>query len=415
MQQRFTRSSPIAIKRSPGYNDSSGGIETSDEEEDDDSLVDVVRDAVKLGLVSDNMNDLNMSRSLPSRLLKAPRLGSVPTNEDYISYRSIPAATLPPPMTLNDAPPLSGSVRLAPEQSTTTSATTTSYGSLRESNMQGRFFDGPSSYRDSRTGDIRRLEQRVRFSSSQQGEEESSETAQQQPESNLSIRERMKQARDKKANDAEATATNKPTSSLAAMFDGTKQNIIDTQQPSASEMAVDDFQSSTSFLDSTPFYETTSMSALPSGALSTSLTGLEMLQRGLRLATIADHDSQFSDDQLPRDANGHNALLSRSFSDPRGAGRRLAGTQQRSSPAMLAANNHQGYPPQMLHSTTANLLPPPLSLGSAPSFLPSAAAGPVLVSHLSAVVRPKGQESLGVADSRVPDADVEGAFEMDLE
>lgn len=373
-RQQFTRSSPIAIKRSSGYD--SSGIETSDDE-DDESLVDVERDAVKLGLVSDT-NDINMSRSLPSRLLRAPRLGSVPTNEDYISYRNIPSATLPPPMTLNDQSfSLSG---VLPEQ-------TTSYGSLRESNMKGTFFDGPSSYRDSRTGDIRRLEQRVRFTQ----KDDSSET-QGGESSCLSIRDRIKKAREKKEKEA-ADAPKKPTSSLAAMFDGNEQS--DTK-PSAEDAAAD-FQNR-SFMDSSPFYET----ALPSGALSTSLTGLEMLQRGLRLATITDHDSH-SDDQLSRDANtnGHHGVLSRSLSDTRGTGRRLAETQR--SPAMISAN--QGY---QLHSTSTFI--PPLSLGSAPA---SAQSGPA-VSHLSTALQPTilQQESMG--ESR-PDADIEGAFEMDLD
>lgn len=36
-----------------------------------------------------------------------------------------------------------------------------SYGSLRESHLGGRFLDGPSSYRDSRSGEIRRYDERL--------------------------------------------------------------------------------------------------------------------------------------------------------------------------------------------------------------------------------------------------------------
>ena len=425
-RQQFTRSHPIAIKRTNNNNpyDSNNNHtgatrgDTSDEddaddeeEEDDDSLVaNVERDAVRLGLVDSRGRRSNLltSHSLPSRLLRAPLLGSVPTNEDYLLYRNIPTATLPPPMTLNDQPPsLSGVAILA-------AADRTSYGSLRESHQKGRFLDGPSSYRDSRTGDICRMEQRVRFerqagqNTTSSSDSNTSDQQQQQPgEGNLSIRDRMKQARER--NSKKATAARKrPTSSLAAMFDDPDSMNSNTDSSSGATPATfHDFSS--------PFYEN-HISALPSGALSTSLTGLELLQRGLRLATITDHDSQPSadDQQLPRDANGHNGLLSRSLSDPRGTVRRLAADTR--SPVLPSLSQAQ----QPAHP----FLPPPLQLGG--TFLSPTAAGGggerVVVSHLSAALQQQQPSSSlqqapleASSDGRATDADLEGAFEMDLE
>ena len=412
-RQQFTRSHPIAIKRNntnayPNAAARGGnGTETSDEEEDeDDSFLgapnnnEVERDAVRLGLVSDRLT----SHSLPSRLLRAPLLGSVPTNEDYLLYRDIPTATLPPPMALNDQPPSLSGVVMAEQ-------TKISYGSLRESNQKGRFLDGPSSYRDSRTGDIRRMQQRVRFDEQQQRQQQTSSssdannneaTTTTTEAAHLSIRDRMKQARERNHKNAAANKDKKPTSSLAAMFDDANNNSNNNQADASSSAGAtpatfDDFSS--------PFYENP-IRALPQGALSTSLTGLEMLQRGLRLATITDHDSHQSDDQLPRDANGHNSLLSRSLSDPRGTGRRLAETQQR-SPVLPS------YP------QAPNQFLPPLALGG--TFLAPGGSG-VVVSHLSAAlqqqqpVSSQAQAQFDVAlENRAANPDLEGAFEMDLE
>ena len=425
-RQRFTRSSPIAIQRNKTSGDDAGGrggvVDTSSDEEGDDDnhrngldegdddddddddeydngIVDVERDAVRLGLRKKNTSGVT-ARSLPSRLLKAPLLGSVPTNEDYLSYRSIPATALPPPMTLNDPSlPSSSSLLLSGMVSpdgTSTGArggATASYGSLRESNLRGRFFDGPSSYRDGRTGDIRRVGQRVvRFHELQQqatSASSSSTTTEGDGTNRLSIRDRMKQAREQRNrgnNDDltkrtdQPTNNKKPTSSLAAMFDDNTNRVGVDSSSSATTAATaaadkggggggDDnpkieYSATTafrpaSFHDSTsPFYETNHhMGAVPSGALSTSLTGLEILQRGLRLATITDHDSHQSNGEEmshSRSGNGGPAaaaaappppppsqmMFSRSFSDPRGA-RRSVETQQNRGPGVVAPRADQ--------------------------------------------------------------------------
>eukprot|EP00977_Amphora_coffeiformis_P021186 scaffold8953_cov171-Amphora_coffeaeformis.AAC.8 len=465
IRQQFTRSSPIAIKRNNNQNsggdravDSSSDEEDNDKDDDeeDNGMVDVVRDAVKLGLVGNTNRGGTTARSLPSRLLRAPLLGSVPTNEDYLLYRNIPSATLPPPMTLNDSSSamLSGVVLPDSMAAFTGSVNTTSYGSLRESNQKGRFLDGPSSYRDGRTGDIRRVEQRVRF------HEQQATTEEDDLNNKLSIRDRMKQAREQRNNNNEinptkktdSRATNKkPTSSLAAMFDDTNADSSFSASGNSNNQhhynprtAATAFRPA-SFHDSTsPFYDTNHhISAIPSGALSTSLTGLEMLQRGLRLATITDHDSHQSGGEEVSHASGTATpvapqLLSRSFSDPREA-RRLAETQQNRSPGVApsVSQNHNFLPPFALGGTAQQHFIPPLHLGgSATASTTSASplAAPV-TSHLSAALsQPDNNNtmedataavaSLSLLDNTsnnntisvgVADPDLEGAFEMDLE
>jgi hypothetical protein len=281
--------------------------------------------------------------------------------------------------------------------------TTSSYGSLRESNQRGTFLDGPSSYRDSRTGDIRQL--RVRFQQQQQQLSNNTEHQQQHDDSirdeGLSIRDRMKLARARQTTPGAVSnhSPQKPTSSLAAMFDDDdaaqrKSNTVASSLPTSHfishMLAVADH--TTHGLSSGTFYNTDRFSDRPSGALSTSLTGLEILQRGglptRSLATIQDDGP----DELPRTTLGHNALLSRSLSEPLG-GRR---------------------------ATPPGLIPPlHLSGGSSPAAAPP-------TSFLSAAMQQQQQQpppfsqatnllSSEVAELRLTDPDVEGAFEMDME
>src|SRR3569832_918385 len=100
---QLPRSNPIAIRRNRTNNTSNlSHIDTSDEDDDEeddfdkqddillgeDGVLDVERDARKLA------SRRNNSQSLPSRLLRAPFLGSVPINDDYLMYQNM----LPPPM-----------------------------------------------------------------------------------------------------------------------------------------------------------------------------------------------------------------------------------------------------------------------------------------------------------------------------
>lgn len=392
------RSSPIAIVRP--RNDAADP-DTSEDEEDykhtNDTgtgtarsfVADVEGDAVRLGLASRRHN--HVAHSLPTRLLCAPRLGSV--TQDYARYRQIPSTALPPAMTLREASAsgLSGVLLPSSHNNDTNHSAmrpTTSYGSLRESNQRGTFLDGPSSYRDSRTGDIRSL-QRVRFQPPAAADNDGASEG-------LSIRDRIQQARDRQHPSEFASSTTsappKPTSSLAAMFDdddaAPRGNV-------ASSLPTSHFLPPHTH-SLTTFYNTDRASARPSGALSTSLTGLEILQRGGlahgSLATIQDEE-----ELLPRTLLlGHNALLSRSLSDPRGA--------VHTNPSLLS---------------TARV--PPLQLGG--NGHPVAAP----TSFLAAALQQQQQQpppfsqaattllSSEVADLRLADPDTEGAFEMDME
>lgn len=130
-----------------------------------------------------------------------------------------------------------------------------SYGSLRESQLAGRFLDGPSSYRDKTSGQIKQWaqEHRVRF--------------QQNSIMSKSPSERMRQQQD-----ATETTT--------------------THQSSLSELMSASSAPQSSFVDH-------DYSLLQDeNVLSTSLTGLELLQRNLSISAAAG-----GDDAVPPDAS----------------------------------------------------------------------------------------------------------------
>lgn len=197
-----TKSSPIAIIRShnrglPGHNDPPQG---SSDDDDDDSIIDVELDALKL----QEKYGEKIAASCPGEkkvsvsLLKAPYLGSMSRSEIFLSL---------PPMNLS-----MGSVE-EPLMDIHDG-----YGSLRDSHQKGKFLDGPASYRDGRSGQIKRLDHRVRFHASSA-----------QP--SISIGERIQQARKnkeiqkKKEQDKKEPAT---TSSLSAMMDQVVRKSDDT-------------------------------------------------------------------------------------------------------------------------------------------------------------------------------------------
>lgn len=199
-QQQQTKSSPIAIIRShngsgglPGHNDPPRG---SDDEDDDDSvsIIDVELDALKLqekyGDGEKIAASYSVGKKVSASLLKAPYLGSMSRSENYLSL---------PPMSLS-----MGSVMVEQPLMEIPAG----YGSLRDSHQKGKFLDGPASYRDGRSGQIKRLDHRVRFHSSSA-----------QP--SISIGERIQQARkDKEFQKQKEQDKKKPaTSSLSAMMD----------------------------------------------------------------------------------------------------------------------------------------------------------------------------------------------------
>ena len=237
------------------------------------------------GSVSDDSDDEEDRgfRSLPARLLRAPRLGSVAKREDDLIETMAGQQLLPPPMELHnsssDIDPLSSAVVEPP-------VSKVSYGSLRESNVRGRFLDGPASYRDRRTGQLKQGH-RVHF-------KEESNTAVVVHGDGLSIGERIMQSRKQQQKTSEDEA---PASGLAAMMEGSPAQVpLPDAYPN----------------DSLPDLDR-SFSGLPQNALSASLTGLELLQRGLGALSTTERESLH---ELPLDEHGRNAVLARSFSDP---------------------------------------------------------------------------------------------------
>lgn len=154
-------------------------------------------------------------------------------------------------------------------------ATSPSYGSLRDSQIAGRFLDGPSSYRDKSSGQIKQWQhsrQKVRFQPS---------TA------SSTLGERIQEFREsqQEATPQQQNATRSPgeqPSSLSA--------IMSRQAPRQS-----------SFVDH-------EYSLQQENVLSTSLTGLELLQRGLSIderPPDASHLSSWSSSGANTyDANG---------------------------------------------------------------------------------------------------------------
>jgi hypothetical protein len=151
-----TRSNPIAIARPPAEKvKDPSGFET-DEDDDDDASVDVVeRDAIRLRKkygssivqVSSSYQPGMTAEESPSilsgTLLRAPYLGSLSRSESHVSSL--------PPISLSDEQSMYKYDEDPPTE-------ITSYGSLRESHQRGTFLDGPSSYREPHSGQLRRLD-----------------------------------------------------------------------------------------------------------------------------------------------------------------------------------------------------------------------------------------------------------------
>lgn len=132
MQQHSqNRSNPIAIVRG-------GALQDKPEDSDsDESIIDVELDAIKL-----RQKYGGETHQEDKKALKAPYLGSLSRSEGFLMSL--------PPMALSDDfhdPP----------------ADIMSYGSLRDSHQKGRFLDGPSSYREPRSGRIIKLDRRVGY------------------------------------------------------------------------------------------------------------------------------------------------------------------------------------------------------------------------------------------------------------
>lgn len=119
------RSRPIAIRNSNVEQEEDSDDASGHHEDDPDDI---------LLLRTNTVNRRNRSQqhqSLPNRLLlRAPHLGSLPTDEDFmLRHGNIPEFRLPEQDTVDD----DDNEKEKP----------TAYGSLRDSHMQGRFLDQP--------------------------------------------------------------------------------------------------------------------------------------------------------------------------------------------------------------------------------------------------------------------------------
>ncbi|GAX10206.1 hypothetical protein FisN_3Lh403 [Fistulifera solaris] len=294
-QNNGNRSNPIAIVR----NDNGPYPESSDDEldDDDDDINTIHLELDALSIETENSRRVYTSSSLPNHLLRAPRLTAISDNDNKLALQY--PAMLPPAMTSADNP--LGGVETEDR---------TSYGSLRDSNSRGRFLDGPSSYRDKNTGDIRALEHRVRYRSNNHN------LSQSLPAS-LSIGERIMQSRLKRKESASSQDNHQPSSLSALMEASTDNSTISSPMQQAEDTAQQTKNRTVTF------YDEDFTRDRPSDMLSTSLTGLEVLQAGFRGSTGASAQQShalkiaFADlDKLPTDESGNNALLSRSLSDP---------------------------------------------------------------------------------------------------
>jgi hypothetical protein len=229
-QQQQTRSSPIAIIRNSTDRSSQPeighGLDQTDDDEDDDSSVDVELDALKLkakyggDVVAASRHEPLAAKSL----LKAPYLGAMSQSAPYLSHE-IPQISLAEQHHFDPRTELLDSGTGVGE-----------YGSLRESHQRGRFLDGPASYRDGRSGEIRPLNHGKRFSHSS-------------VPASISIGERIQKARLQKeqlqkqqqqgGNGGVNGAMNKQgaataASSLSAMMDGVSKTDAKVESSDAS-------------------------------------------------------------------------------------------------------------------------------------------------------------------------------------
>jgi hypothetical protein len=493
------RSTPIAIypRRSRSGSGDRPQSRTDDDDSSDYQSEAEEKESSESGLHYGRKNAASgdMSQSLPSvRLLQAPLLAScsVPTPiEDECTYYS---TMLPPPMALSESLPgsVARSRSVMPSGLTGSSwmtargaAIPTSYGSLRESHIRGQFLDGPRSFRDRRTGQLctGRPPLRVRFEE---------DRAWASPEV-LSIGERIQQQQNQyqhQHQQSSASASQTDFSASKQSEDKGEQGQTDANahvHAHASSLSalmenaqIDDdivpekngYKHSGIAEPSISFYDEQedAFSKLPDNVLSTSLTGLELLQRGIKMydddqntmptssdTSEVNNNSNnisstpvWSDESVPRDAQGNNSLLSRSFSDPTPRSIRNLRSSYGNMPAMRSPNIGPRMSSPLFAQTRqmsgVALFPAQPALASeAPSagpssFLMSAVQANAQqqqhvgnIQSMAAAYQPYGMypatfalgtaigqedgapEAVSMAVAENVNPDTEGAFDMDLE
>ena len=447
-QQHQNRSSPIAIIRNP-LNENIPFRPGISDDEDEDSSVDVERDALKLkAKYGSNVMavSLNKADSMVSKvLLRAPYLGSLPQSDTFRTHDM-------PPMSLTEGGRFDYYHNESGSAAAARSGYVQSYGSLRESHQQGLFLDGPASYRDVRSGQIRRLDHRRRFShcSSPPG---------------ISIGERMQQSRKLKELEKQKHGEKAPTgpgksagtSSLSVMMDEVSKNESDqsaTKTSLVERSTSEEPNLSTNWAcpQSTPLLHMGTQNFPRSGGIdedvdmqqrrmmSTSLTGLELLMTSKKLAvpaaarnehggevvgnfaqmvpplSLATHNNgQVNPGNSCDPPDGHHfQALSRSMSDP---------TPHLHNPAVVAAMAMK----HNLHSATRQLQQSHhnhQSVQSSPGWSPYAASQmpsvtapmvplPPSISEQQATTGTYNATPIQLTSDHNPEID--GAFDMDLE
>lgn len=300
-----TRSNPIAIARRPPEKKEDPD-ELDSEDSDDDSALDIVeRDAIRLrkkygsSVITHPATQEDASSILSKSMLKAPYLGSMSKSEGYLS--SLPPISLSGPAASYDYdedPPTE----------------ITSYGSLRESHQRGKFFDGPSSYREPRSGQIRRFDHNL-------GVREYSQSLQ----PTVSIGERIQQNHRKATANLKGKA-DEGTSGLSMMFGQESTDPTPKDREEGSEHMEPIKHASSSDHGHAPHH----LSAFdgeqqvgndildPPAMLSSSLTAFEILHS---TSYQRNHTHRFVEQRnlLPSDAEireQHFQPLGRSISDP---------------------------------------------------------------------------------------------------
>ncbi len=390
------RSSPIAIMRSLGVQPAlAAGFETDD---DDDSVVDVVeRDAIRLRQkYGDRVVAVSYQPGMTTEpiissksMLKAPYLGSLSKSENFLNFL--------PPISLSDEDKY--------KYEEDTPAEIGSYGSLRESHQRGKFLDGPSSYREPRSGQIRRLDPRLRFpagaglSSSQQHA--------------LSIGERIQQAQKEKetqklnvkeTSDGDATGT----STLSMMMDEASKNPDSQEEDRLSELErIVPIRGATHASSTLGAEDALSYDKFdPPTMMSTSLTAFEILHSTSKSMTEYRTVQRFSQGRQKQD----DSLLDTNSRVPSEAKIR----EQRFHP--LSRSLSDPTPRQLQQSPMLSPTVQHLNSPRGDSSLSGATLNPYWANPYGMVDQSTQQASLATAaPDQIHNPDTDAAFDMDME
>jgi hypothetical protein len=407
LPQPVLRSRPIAIRQAANEQDYDSDDSSHRDEDPDHDVIHRTNSAHRA------LSQQKQHQSLPSRLLlRAPHLGSIPTNEEVIlRQRNIPDFRLPEQGTVDD--------------DTTGKEKPAAYGSLRDSHMQGRFLDQPRSSFIGGDGGAAVPRHRGASASTVGSSNVMSSSA--PIFSGLTVGERIQQQRKLQlalsnkncgigvtaaggpltSSTAEATASLPRKSSVLAELLG-KMELDQATTPNPPKNTSPDSEHPVGF------------EPLLDGAttLSSSVTGLAILQGGLnspgeRWAAMQKHRS------LPPISNSHDApssneRLSQSFSSPpsTGVSSYLAETGPPAAANTAMTNSFANLAP--LESMYITPLQPTFATPFEAEMvdLPIAPAPPLYLPPFPTESPMTMEECIDEVDDQ---SDVEGAFDLDMD